>query len=60
MAEAFLIYPPEALMLTRIKLSFSQLAIVPLETATAGPIFLVIKSFSLWSSLSLFWLCIPL
>ena len=46
-AVAFLVDPPEALMLPRVKVSLSQLAIVPLETATAGPVFLVTKSLSL-------------
>ena len=50
---ALLVDPPEALILSKVKVSFSQLAIVPLETATAGSIFLVTKSFSLWSSMSL-------
>ena len=40
-------------MFTGVKVSFSQLPIVPFETATAGPICLVTKSFSLCSSLSL-------
>ena len=53
MAAAFLVDPPEALMLAWVRVSFSQLAIVPLKTATAGAIFLVAKNFSFWSSLSL-------
>ena len=52
MAAAFLVDPPEALILARVKVSLSQLAIVPLETATAGPMFLFSKSLSLQSSLS--------
>ena len=53
MAAAFLVDPPEALMMARVKVSFSQLAIVPFDTTTAMPIFLVTKSFSLCSSLPL-------
>ena len=46
--------------MARVKVSFSQLAILPFETTTARPIFLVTKSFSLHSSLSLVLLCILL
>ena len=52
-ATAFQIDPPEALILARVKVSFGQLVIVAFETATDGPISLVINSFSLHSSLSL-------
>ena len=52
-AAAFLVDPPEALIVARVRVSLSHLAIVPLETATGTPISLVMKSLSLWSSLSL-------
>ena len=40
-------------MLAMVNVFLSQLAIVALETATAAPIFLVTKSFSLHSSIYL-------
>ena len=50
---AFLIDHPKSLMLARVNDFLSQLAKVTLKTATAGPIFLVIKGLLLCSSLSL-------
>ena len=60
-AAAFLVDPPEALMLARIKVSLSQLAIVPLEgLPLLGPSFWLQRACHFGPLCLWLWLCILL